>query len=411
MQFLEKETKIYKSYIVSICLIVALALSSVFLGLTIRMRTMIMAELISHTRAYFETIVATRSWNANYGGVYVEKKAGVQSNPYYPHPDVETKDGRTFTIRNPAMMTREVSEYIGKDKSFSFHITSKQLINPNNKPDAFESRALDELSRGKKETYEIEVRGKRKYFRYMGALYINKECLKCHAHQGYKVGDVRGGISVNFDFEDVSNKLRSNAIIMLLFAFTTMGLLIAVLWLLARRLMRNVAEIRLQIQEMAITDMLTGLYNRRFLMERFTEEIGRAGRLQKKLGCLLLDIDHFKMINDTHGHQVGDEVLKEVAQRIKSMTRNYDILARYGGEEFMIVLPDTDLQNAVTMAERIAQNIRKTPINDIAVTISAGISTYDSTDKNIDDMIKKADKQLYAAKAAGRDRVKWNKDG
>ena len=152
--YFQKEEKIYKSFIISVCLVVALSFSGVFLGMTIKARSLIMEELLSHSRAYFETIVATRLWNANYGGVYVEKKAGVQSNPYIEHPDIETKDGRTFTIRNPAMMTREISEFIGKDKDFSFHITSNKLINPNNKPDDFETKGIGGLfETGQRETY------------------------------------------------------------------------------------------------------------------------------------------------------------------------------------------------------------------------------------------------------------------
>jgi len=186
----ERETKFYKSFFISFCLILAVALSGVFLGIHIETQNLIFESLRANARTYFETIVATRAWNAGYGGVYVEKKAGVQSNPYIDNPDIETKDGRTFTIRNPAMMTREVSEYIGKDRNFSFRITSKKLVNPDNAPDAFERDALDSFEAGVKERFATEVRDGQAYFRYMGPLFIRKDCLKCHDRQGYRVGDV-----------------------------------------------------------------------------------------------------------------------------------------------------------------------------------------------------------------------------
>jgi diguanylate cyclase (GGDEF)-like protein len=400
------EEKIYKSFVISICLIVALSLLGIFLDVTTRTRSLILEELISHSRAYFETIVATRLWNANYGGVYVEKKAGVLSNPYYPNPDIKIVDGRTFTIRNPAMMTREISGYIGKEKDFSFHITSKKLLNPDNKPDGFELSAFDLFEKGQKEVYEIDTIGNKKYFRYMGPLFIKKDCLKCHAHQGYKAGDVRGGISVMYNVDHVYSKLNTNTLLIALFAVTTTVLLMLALWILTRRLMRKIADARQQIEEMAIKDMLTGIFNRRYLMQRLEEEFDRAARQKKSLGCMLLDIDHFKSINDRLGHLVGDEVLKEVAQRINNSVRAYDVTTRYGGEEFMVILPDTSIESVLSLAERISHNIKNNPIRDLTVTISIGATVSRDTDKTIDEIIKRADDGMYEAKAAGRDCVK-----
>lgn len=400
------EEKIYKSFVASICLILALSLSGIFLGMTIMTRRLILEDLVSHSRAYFETIVATRLWNANYGGVYVEKKAGVRSNPYIQNPDIETKDGRTFTLRNPAMMTREVAGYIGREKDFSFRITSKKLVNPDNKPDAFELKALDSFEAGKKEMYEVDEIAGRKYFRYMGPLFIEKDCLKCHSFQGYNEDDVRGGISVTYNIDRVYKKQAVNTVLIAFLTLTTMVLLILVFWILTKRLMKKIVEVRQQIEEMAITDMLTGLFNRRYLMQRFGEEFERAARQKKSFGCMLMDIDHFKAVNDTYGHLQGDEVLKEVAHRIKNSVRTYDILARYGGEEFMAILHDTQTESVLALAGRIRNNIKSTPIAGLTVTISIGATVYRETDESTDEIIKRVDDRLYEAKAAGRDCVK-----
>lgn len=403
---LNREEKVYKSFVISICLTVALSLSGIFLGMAISTRSLILDELTSHSRAYFETIVAARSWNANYGGVYVEKKSGVLSNPYYPNPDIETKDGRIFTIRNPAMMTREIAGYIGKDKDFAFHITSKKLINPNNAPDAFELRALDLFEKEQKEVYEITTVNNRKFFRYMAPLYIRQDCLKCHAQHGYKEGDVRGGISVTYNIDSVYNKLNINSILIALLAVTTIVLLIAVLWILTKRLMRKIADVRKQIEEMAVKDMLTDLFNRRYLMQRFEEEFDRFLRQKNSFGCMIIDIDHFKSVNDKLGHLAGDEVLKEVALRIKNSVRTYDVLARYGGEEFMVILPETTPESALSLAERILHNIKDRPVRDLTVTVSIGVTVSDEKDSKIDEIISRADNSLYEAKASGRDCVK-----
>jgi diguanylate cyclase (GGDEF)-like protein len=163
---------------------------------------------------------------------------------------------------------------------------------------------------------------------------------------------------------------------------------------------------RQEIEKLAITDVLTGIFNRRHLMQRFGEEFDRAARQQKSFGIMLLDIDHFKSVNDKYGHLEGDKVLKEVVLRIKNSIRTYDILARYGGEEFMVILPDTNLESVLSLAERIRHNIKDTPIGNLTVTISIGAAVYRETDKSTDEIIQRVDERLYEAKAAGRDCVK-----
>jgi diguanylate cyclase (GGDEF)-like protein len=170
-----------------------------------------------------------------------------------------------------------------------------------------------------------------------------------------------------------------------------------------------------ELTRLATTDGLTGLYNHRMFQERLTEEIMRAKRYKRKLFILMIDIDHFKKFNDTYGHQTGDEVLKTVARIIKDNTRSIDFSARYGGEEFVIILPDTDCKNALTVAERLRKAVENFPFilkdgTKTNITISIGISCYpeDSTEK--DDLIKKADKALYHAKQTGRNRTVLYRD-
>lgn len=166
-----------------------------------------------------------------------------------------------------------------------------------------------------------------------------------------------------------------------------------------------------QLAELSACDALTGLYNHRFMQEKFAEEFARASRYHYPLACLMVDIDHFKTVNDTYGHQVGDVVLKEMAEFFSSHLRQADTVARYGGEEFCILLPHGTYEGAESLAERLRKQIMNVTFatgagQSIKLTVSIGISSYpeDPID-NKDTMLFYADKALYRAKATGRNRV------
>lgn len=158
------------------------------------------------------------------------------------------------------------------------------------------------------------------------------------------------------------------------------------------------------LKMMSITDELTGLYNRRYLNERLIEEVERARRYKYPISCLMLDLDHFKDVNDTYGHQVGDLVLVELGRILKNSTRVVDITARYGGEEFLIVLPMTNLKGAQTLAERIRRNVELYRFGEdlsLRITISIGCAELDPSrgdEMDPDLLIQLADKALYEAK-------------
>lgn len=164
-----------------------------------------------------------------------------------------------------------------------------------------------------------------------------------------------------------------------------------------------------RIQELAITDGLTGVFLRRHFLERFHEEATRSSEHNLKLSFLMLDIDHFKQQNDTHGHLVGDVILKEIAQILKVNLREIDLLGRYGGEEFSIVLPDTDKVGGLQAAERIRLAVEEHSFKAyeelIRITISVGVAVFPDNATNVQKLIDSADKALYQAKQKGRNRV------
>jgi diguanylate cyclase (GGDEF)-like protein/PAS domain S-box-containing protein len=175
-------------------------------------------------------------------------------------------------------------------------------------------------------------------------------------------------------------------------------------------------EMQQKLHELAITDQLTGLYNRRYFEEKFKQEIIRSNRYGHIISVLFLDVDHFKRVNDQYGHAEGDKVLQMLSRTIAEQTRETDLCARFGGEEFAILLPETDEVEAVKVAERIRQGVEASPImttdqkHTITVTVSIG-GVVREQDFHLVQMLEEADKQLYRAKETGRNRVFFQCEG
>ncbi len=164
-----------------------------------------------------------------------------------------------------------------------------------------------------------------------------------------------------------------------------------------------------EIYRLTIIDGLTQVYNKRYLFEALEREIIRARRHARELSLLMFDIDHFKQINDEHGHLAGDFVLKELARVIQARIRRDEVLARYGGEEFVVMLPETQLDGARMLAEslreRVAEHSFVFQTDQIRVTISIGVAALTESDKSATELLKRADELLYEAKRTGRNRV------
>ena len=168
-----------------------------------------------------------------------------------------------------------------------------------------------------------------------------------------------------------------------------------------------------EVQSLALTDPLTGLHNRRNIFELGRLEFVRAGRLNRPFSCMMLDLDHFKQINDNYGHHVGDQILQEFANRCRSSVREVDLVGRYGGEELIVIMPETDLTDALPVAERLRASICERPVSisgqELCITVSIGVAQKDENTVHLETLVARADQAMYIAKHRGRNRVATSK--
>ncbi len=403
-----------KKYLTSIGLLICLVVLSVFWGFYYRSTELIEKQLLHQGQSFFQEIVLTRQWAAGHNGVYVRLEPGVEPNPYLPKVPglkvvIRDESGQPYVLKNPALITREISELAAQKGMFRFHITSLDPLNPANAPDPFETESLRKFAAGVNENSAYESSDGEVYFRYMAPLVTEKSCLVCHAQQGYKEGDIRGGISVTSSATETAVKIGESRVFLMLAAALIVLLILTIIYLVARSFIKELKTAETKLVEMATQDFLTGLLNRRETFHRLDEELQRSRRLATPFSVLLLDLDHFKQVNDVHGHSAGDLVLQAVAAALRQGVRPYDLCCRYGGEEFLVILPETALEAAAGIAERLRHDIENLKIavtkkTDLRITASIGAATLVGNE-SIDQLIARADEAMYNAKASGRNRV------
>ncbi len=425
--------------------------------------------MLQQARVIYQQIMITRSWNAAYSGIYARKTPGVETNKYLYEagpgqglpsaiiPEITDEQGHVYTLKNPALMTRELSELAAKHSDLRFHLTSLKPINPGNIADDFEKRSLQQFEAGQKETSELVRDNEKQYFRFMAPLYVEHSCLACHGFQGYKVGDVRGGISLTLPMSTELEMLNTTRLNFLVGAGMLLILVILAILLgshylvthplhmlqefassmgrpqhvpdsllarndevglLAKELndanatllaQRDVILQRRQQAELdGNTDSLTGLYTRHYLSTEGARLFERWRRDGAGIAILMIDIDHFRQINYKYGHLVGDDVLIAVTQILVKQCRPYDLVARYGGEKFLVLLEASSYGSGNSSAQRILQSIAEHVFisgeTELRITASIGVVEGSSLG-DFDSALLQAEEALSRAKETGRNCV------
>lgn len=411
-----KKFKFARNFLAVALVTITIVVGTVFINFHFKAEALTHDILLQQGRALFSQIIMIRRWVSQHGGVFVQVKEDANPNPFLTtltdlKVNIRDEDGTSYTLRNPGLVVKGISELSEESGQFRFHVASLKPINEStNSPDDFERKALESFERGEKEAFTIESLEGGAVYRYMAPLVYEQQCNKCHGFQDYDIGDIRGGISVSIPMAMVSEKLEANKTYIFTSAALVLGLLLIFLFTLSNKFLKKLDEAQAKLFVMATTDGLTKVYNRKVAIERFEEEISQHIRFNKPLSCLLLDIDHFKSINDRYGHQAGDAFLVMMAGILRKFSRQYDIVCRYGGEEFIIILPETDLADALFVAEKMREQVQQASIvfngSTISTTISAGAAQmFPGKKESSDDIIYRADKALYKAKETGRNRV------
>lgn len=400
-------------YLVVLSLLIAVILVITFFYEIASIKEQTRSLAVNTAKAYLATVVDIREWNAGHDGIYVFADK-VEPNPYLKDPlrDLETSEGYLLTKLNPAYMTRLLGEVTLENSGIGFRLTSLWPINPDNAPDDWEKEALEIFEQGEQsEWYEAGINSD-KQLRYMEPLYLTEDCLDCHGDQGYEVGQLRGGLVVSLSYEPFlliqRSQMKSVIIRYAIFAFILLASasVFTGKTLSDERKKRNYA---VQLEQLSRIDELTGLLNRRALMDELDRSIQSAIDGNSPLSIILFDLDDFKLVNDNYGHLVGDLILKHSAAIVQGNVRGVDSVGRFGGDEIMVVLPGLSGETAEKVKERIKKAMDDTPFNyqDLLLyqRLSGGVGTLSAGDKEALDLekirqnlIQTADGELYREK-------------
>ena len=339
--------------------------------------------------------------------VYVPRQPGIEPNPFLDSAQKKIiANGQELVQLNPAYIVRLLHEKEGKDRvGVRGSLVSLDPLNPKNSPDIWQKKALQAFDAGEDSAFTVQKVGDTRYLRLIKALPVKKECLSCHARQGYKVGDIRGGISVTMPMSPYEKALQKDRLILflslgLVWMTGTIGLVI-----LGHQLIRRVRErdvFAADLQYLSFHDSLTGLYNR-FAFDHEMDRL-QKGR-HESIAVIVCDVDGLKKVNDELGHARGDRLIKDAAENIAAPLRKGDMLARIGGDEFAILLPEIGEEQCRDLVARIRAAIERfnSEYPDEHLSISLGYYVWvQGEEKDLNAVFKEADDHMFRDKAAKR---------
>ena len=414
----------YRNMLIALCLLFVLA----FLGLVALFHDRADAYAVGEARKQaLSALLVHRAIHA-----YVTK---IQRPEIYRLQDEAKlyKDYFSPLVMSFTFISRNIKDLLNIEREkhalepVYFKLASANPRNPVNQADAIELDLLRRMNASSLKEHEslVEREGQKWLYLAVPIERSNKGCMKCHgnpadapadmvAMYGDQAGfyespnDIRALISIRVPLKGIIAAGDSLAWTLATVTFVVLaGIYLLLAWLIRRidGQERKILGHNLELERLSMTDMLTGVFNRLGLQQRSGEVLSRAARFKHPVALLLIDLDHFKQINDRHGHPVGDRVLKQFAEAIKANLRGSDIFGRWGGEEFLVLSPHLKLAEAKKLADKLRLAIEATEFADaIRLTASIGVSEYHpgETDAVV---LARADQALYRAKSSGRNRV------
>ncbi len=375
---------------------------------------------LTEARTQFSRDLAFRSWVGSSGGIYApvnDRTIPSRHLQEIPERDVVTPSGKQLTLINPEYMIRLVNSSFPELHGAPTRVTS---LNPRrllNAPDSWELQALKRFDQGKTEVYEFVTFNNIPHLRLMRPLFAESPCLHCHPDQPYKEGDLMGGMSIVLPMAKLLNISRSQTIVMVMGHSILWSLGMIGLFRGREQLLESIKK-RIQaekiIMEQATHDDLTGLPNRRLLLELLNHTHTQCIRHKYMGGLLFLDLDNFKPVNDTFGHDVGDTLLQEIARRLEDTLRKEDVAARLGGDEFVVLLSEINGTHAqveeqtLTVAKKICLALAEPFViqgHTLSISASIGATLFPQDGSEPEQLLKQADIAMYSAKKRGSDRV------
>ncbi len=411
--------KKFKKYGIFVGMLLTVILFAIMFGILYQTKNQFNQNLLEQSKNLAHDLNLLREWTIKHRGIYVNKSLARPNLPIkgvsekISNPSIMTDQNEEYILKRFSHISKELSDISRKSNSNAFyHATSFKPINPEDAPDAFERHGLSLLQKtGANEHYGVDSENGKTYFRYMQPKITTPDCMICHAHYGYEPGKVSSALSIKIDITKDLKQLNFTSITIIILLSAIIALALSLLYFTYKAFSKDLILAEKKLKQMALFDHLTGIFNRGIGFSILEKEIKKSLRSKKPLHILMLDIDNFKSINDIYGHDVGDTAIKELTSTVTNALRNFDTVFRYGGEEFVVILSETDTDEALSIAERIREKIENNHFlirgkteQTISYTISIGCAKHKSC-ISADVLISEADKALYRAKSNGRNRV------